>query len=125
MIEDCRANAVGGLVVGIEIWELAILPQLLNNSETWTNIDNKTFGMLEDIQLLFYRNMFATPRTCPTPALLWETGGMLMEVRIDKKKLLFYYHVLNLPDNSLAKIIATTQIKFNYPGLMTECKKCY
>ena len=122
VIEDCRANSLGGLLVGIEIWELAILPQLLNNSETWTNVDKKTLEILENIQLTFYRNMFATPRTCPTPALLWETGGMLMEVRIDKKKLLFYYHVLNLPDNSLAKIIATTQIKFNYPGLMTECK---
>ena len=122
VIEDCRANSVGGLLVGIEIWELEILPQLLNNSETWTNVDKKTLEILENIQLTFYRNMFATPRTCPTPALLWETGGMLMEVRIDKKKLLFYYHVLNLPDNSLAKIIATTQIKFNYPGLMTECK---
>ena len=123
VIEDCRANAVGGLVVGIEIWELAILPQLLNNSETWTNIDNKTLGVLEDIQLMFYRNMFATPRTCPIPALLWEAGGMLMELRIDKKKLLFFHHILNLPDKSLAKDIAETQIKYNYPGLATECLK--
>ena len=42
VIEDCRANAIGGLVVGIKIWGLAIIPQLLNNSETWTNIENKT-----------------------------------------------------------------------------------
>ena len=74
------------------------------------------------MQLMFYRNMFGTPRTCPTPALLWETGGMLMEVRIDRKKLLFYHHIWNLPDNSLAKVIAINQIKLNYPGLMTECK---
>ena len=84
VIEDCRANSVGGLLVGIEIWELAILPQLLNNSETWTNVDKKTLEILENLQLTFYRNMFASP------SLLWETRGMLMEVRIDKKKLLFY-----------------------------------
>ena len=122
VIEDYRANSIGGLVVGIEIWELAILPQLLNNCETWTQIDKKTIGVLEDIQLMFFRNMFATPRTCPTPALLWESGGMLMEVRIDRKKLLFYHHIWNLPDNSLAKNIAVNQTKLNYPGLMTECK---
>ena len=45
-----------------------------------------------------------------------------MEVRIDRKKLLFYHHIWNLPDNSLAKIIAINQVKLNYPGLMTECK---
>ena len=123
VIEDCRANEVGGLLVGIEIWELAILSQLLHNSETWTNIENKTLGVLEDIQLMFYRNMFATPRTCPIPALLWEAGGMLMELRIDKKKLLFFHHILNLPDKSLAKDIAETQIEYNYPGLVTECLK--
>ena len=32
VIEDCRANAIGGIIVGLEIWELAILPHLLNNS---------------------------------------------------------------------------------------------
>ena len=121
VIEDCRANAIGGLAVGIEIWELAIIPQLLNNSETWTNLENKTLEVLENIQLMFYRNLFATPRTCPVPALLWETGGMLMELRIDKKKLVFFHHIFNLPEKSLAKEIAETQIKYNYPGLVTEC----
>ena len=44
-----------------------------------------------------------------------------MELRIDKKKLMFFHHIFNLPDNALAKEIAMTQMKFNFPGLMTEC----
>ena len=32
VIEDCRSNA------GFDIWELAILPFLLNNSDTWVEI---------------------------------------------------------------------------------------
>ena len=35
---------------------------------------------------------------------------------------MFFHHILNLPDKALAKEIALTQIKSNYPGLMTECQ---
>ena len=43
-----------------------------------------------------------------------------MELRIDQKKLMFFHHILNLPDKTLAKEIALIQMKFNYPGLITE-----
>ena len=109
--------------MGLEIWELAIVPHILNNSETWTNLNKKAVEILEDIQLMFMRYLLATPRTCPIPSLLWETGGLLMEIRIHKRKLMFFHHILNLPENSLAGEIARTQIKFNFPGLMTECQE--
>ena len=48
---------------------------------------------------------------------------MLMELRIDKKKLMFFHHLFNLPDKALAKEIAVTQIRFNFPGFMTECQE--
>ena len=35
-MEDCRSQAIGGLAAGIELWELAVIPMLLNNSGTWT-----------------------------------------------------------------------------------------
>ena len=69
IIEDCRANVAGGIIVGLEIWKLAIIPYLLNNSETCINISNNSFDELDRLQTLFYRIIFATPRTCPTPAL--------------------------------------------------------
>ena len=123
VIEDCRSNIVGGITAGLEIWELAILPFLLNNSDTWVEITKSTIDILDDLQYMFYRYLLATPRTCPIPALLWETGGLLMEHRIAHKKLLFYHHLTNLPPNSLAYEIATTQNAMSYPGLMLECAK--
>ena len=36
IMEDCRINCVGGLSAGLDLWELAIIPYLMNNSETWT-----------------------------------------------------------------------------------------
>ena len=43
-----------------------------------------------------------------------------MEIRIDKKTIMFFHHILNLPNESLAKEIAMTQIKFKYPGQVNE-----
>ena len=42
VVEDCRSTVVRGIVAGIDIWKLAVLPNLLNNSETWTELHKKT-----------------------------------------------------------------------------------
>ena len=38
VVEDYRANVVGGITTGLEIWELAIVPFLMNNCETLVEI---------------------------------------------------------------------------------------
>ena len=38
VLEDIRINVAGGLRAGIDIWELSVLPFLLNNSESWSDI---------------------------------------------------------------------------------------
>ena len=65
VVEDCRANVLGGIVSGLDIRELAILPYLLNNSETWTELSKKTIEVLDDLQLMFFRYLLATPRISP------------------------------------------------------------
>ena len=128
VIEDCRTNLVGGLTAGLEIWELSIIPFLLNNSETWVEIDKKTLDMLDNMQFMFLRYLFKTPRTCPKPALLWESGAMQMSHRIAIRKLMFLHHLTNLPSNSLAYEVKQVQEKLAYPGLIKECNdliECY
>ena len=43
-------------------------------------------------------------------------------MRIYKRKLAFYHHLLTLDKKSLASKIADIQYENNYPGLITECK---
>ena len=123
VVEDCRAMVTGGISTGLEIWEMAVTPYLLNNCDTWNNLPLKAIEMLDNLQNDFLRSLLATPRTCPTPSLMWETGTMTMENRIIKKKLLFYHHLLHLPQGSLAWQICQVQTKLALPGLVQECKE--
>ena len=123
VIEDCRANLTGGLVTGLEIWEVAVMPFLLNNAETWTYPPKEALEMLENLQVEFLRNLLETPRTCPIPSLLWETGTPTMENRILKRKMLLYHHLIHLPHDSLAGEIAKIQNELELPGLVQECKE--
>ena len=46
IIEDYRMQAVGGLMGAWDLWNMAIIPSLLNNSGVWTEIDEKTVLVL-------------------------------------------------------------------------------
>ena len=67
IVEDSRINQPGGIKCAKEIWELAILPSLLNNSEIFAIEDPKIQKSLEDFQSTFYRGLLAVPKSCPSP----------------------------------------------------------
>ena len=121
VVEDCRIMLCGGVLAGLDIWELAVLPMLLYNAECWTGISTKIIDELEAIQRRFLRHLMAVGAGCPTPALYWETGTVGIKWRILKKKLLLYHHISCLPDSSLAKEVLSIQESLHLPGLHTEC----
>ena len=47
ILSDCRAHVTGGLVCGLDMWEVAIIPALLYNAETWQDIHKKTVDELK------------------------------------------------------------------------------
>ena len=103
VVEDCRSQRVGGAKAGLDLWETAFIPSLLNNCETWVEASDNTIEKLEELQNKFYRNLLSVPRTTPKPSLIWEMGGMKMKWRIIQKKLIFMNHVLHLGQDSLAR----------------------
>ena len=102
VVDDCRSQVVGGLKAGLQIWESAVIPMLLNNADTWQEISHRTIHKLEQLQLSFLRCLLGVGTGCPKPLLYSETGVMLMEFRILEKKLMFLHHLSNLPETSLA-----------------------
>lgn len=123
VLNDCRAHLVGGLVSGFEMWEIAVIPMLLYNSETWMEISKKTIEDLEKLQLNFLRTTLGVGVGCPMPLLYSETGTLLMEFRILQKKLLFMHHLERLPDSALAKEVYNTQVTHGLPGIASECQE--
>ena len=61
MIDDCRSHVTGGIMTGLEIWEVSVIPFLMNNSDTWINISATTLDKLDSLQNLFYRVLLSVP----------------------------------------------------------------
>ena len=108
---------------GIQIWEMAVIPMLLNNSETWQDLSGKTLKELEKLQLTFLRCLLAIGSGCPIPFLYSKTGILLMEFRILEKKLMFLHHLAHLPETSLAREVFTVQTDYGLPGIAQDCRE--
>ena len=123
VINDFRINAIGGLKAGLDIFEMVVIPSVLNNSDTWMEIDKGSISRLDELQNSMFKNLFAVPHSVPIPALRSELGCLSMEERIDSRKLNFIFHVKKLNNSSLANEIYEVQKNFNFPGLVQECRK--
>ena len=55
IIEDYRAEVVGGALCGIELWQMCALPSLLSSSSTWLEITPEAIEIAEQLQLDFLR----------------------------------------------------------------------
>ena len=122
-VEDVRAEAIGPIKTGLEIFELSVIPFLLHNCETWDNIPVEAMEILNKVHLTFLRMLLKTPITTPIPSLFWETGSINIQAKIEQRKLSFYHNILNMNETSLARNVAEVQLINNYPGLMRDCKK--
>ena len=123
IVDDFRSQTVGGLAAGLQLWEMCVIPMLLYNSETWLEIGNDVVVELEKMQYSFLRYLFAIGNGCPLPLLLSETGTILIELRILKRKVLFLHHLENLPEESLAKQVYNAQTRMCLPGIIHECSE--
>ena len=123
IMEDSRLNRLGGLKCAKEIWELAILPSLLNSSETWPIKDTKIQQLLEDFQSKLYRGLMAVPKSCLLPSLTYESNSLLMKYRVYSRVLNFIKHIhCHDEETNLSKQVLTEQISNDWPGLFQQAK---
>ena len=120
-VEDIRSNCVGGIVAGLDIWNMAVVPFLFNNCDTWMEIPKKAINILNSIQNSFFVSLFGTAKSCPIPIFYRETGVLSVENFIILKKLFLFHYILSLEDNVLAKEVMSIQLEKELPGLATKC----
>ena len=123
ILEDFRIDTIEGLKSGLDIFEMAILPSLLNNADVWIFINEQTVNRLENLQNMMYRQLFAVPNSTPTPMLRLDLGSLNMKERIHQKKLNFLHHLKSLESESLAAEIYDLQARYDFPGLVSECRE--
>ena len=61
VIDDCRSHVIGGLQTGLDIWEMSVVPYLLNNCDTWTGLPDSAVQDLNYLQNLFYKVLLQVP----------------------------------------------------------------
>jgi hypothetical protein len=120
IVDDWRAQCIGGFRSALDLWELAILPTLLYNSEMWVDIPRVAEETLEDLQLFFVRLILRVPQGTPKAALRSETGLLSMKLRIWKRKCLLLHHIKNMGEETLAKQVYLEQRVNDWPGLSKE-----
>ena len=81
VINDFRINAIGGLKAGLDIFEMVVIPSVLNNSDTWMEIDWGSISRLNEHQNSMSENLFAVHHSVPIielqaelSAYLWKSG---------------------------------------------------
>ena len=123
VIEDFRMYSLGGIKVGIEIFNLAILPKLTYNADTWTEMNSSAIKRLENLQNILLRCLLSVPTSTPAAALNWDFGFISVEYRVSLKKIMFIYYLVNLDREALASEIFQIQREHNLPGLVKEGKE--
>ena len=93
IIEDFRSQSIGGTVGAFDLWELSVIPMLLNNAGTWIELSEESIEMLENLQNLFVRLLMHLPLSTPKPVLTFDTGLLSMRHRIMAAKLNLAYYL--------------------------------
>ena len=123
IIEDRRAEGIGGMNLAFEIFHSSVLGMILHNCESWCSIPKKTIKVLDNLFLLFFRTIFRIGIGTPIVNFFWETATVKPKFQILQRKLNFIFHLANHDDGALSKQIFNLQMCHGLPGLVTENKE--
>ena len=123
IINDWRAQAVGGMESALMLWDACCIPSLLHGSGTWTEITGQTVDKLNSLQRWFIRLVLQVGPGTPVASLLWDFGLLDMRLRVWMEKLMLVLHIRRLGEKTLARMIYEEQISENWPGLVQETEE--
>ena len=101
ILEDFRMQKLGGILAGFDLWELAIIPSLLNNAETLVEIIETSMKKLEELQYMFLRIILRTSASTPKIALNSKSRMLPMRLGIAMRKLVFVNELKNMEEKTL------------------------
>ena len=105
------------------IWELAIIPSLLNNSGTWDICDKSVVTELEKFQSYFFQQLLQVPNSCPRPGIAYEANLLKMKYRVYGRVLNFIKHVHSHIESNLSHQVLSEQLNNDWPGQAQTAKQ--
>ena len=120
VIDDVRANVLGGLLLAFMLWKSALLPMLLAGAECWVGVKTRTLSELEKLQLKMLRVCLAVGKGVPKAHLYAQTGTWTIANQVLLLKLKFLHHIATLEVGNLARDLYEAQVEQNLPGLVAE-----
>ena len=123
VMEDYRMQAMGGIMGAWDLWNRAIIPSLLANCGTWTELPKKAIELCDELQNMFIRIMLEVPVSTPKVALRVESGMLGMKQRIWLEKLSLAQFLRQSGTKSLAGRVYREQLEQDWPGLANEVKE--
>ena len=108
--------------MGLDIFQMAILPVLLNNSATWMGMDRMTIKKLEDFQHILQRCLLGVPNSTPLVAMAWDLGMVSLEHKINENKLIFLHYLIDQDESNLSNEMFLIQKSMNFPGFIPEMR---
>ena len=122
LVNDTRSSKIGGIEVALEVFEMVIIPYLLNSASTWIGLNKTQIESLDKIQSKFLQRVLRV-KTAITPLMYWDLGQLLMINRILKMKILLAHHISTLDEKSLANKIWRKESYSTLNGLFSEVKE--
>ena len=122
IVEDFRMQVVAGIESAIDLYESCIVPSLLANCSTWTDIKEQTEKRLDATQDLFGRVLLQVPQSSPRLATRASLGLLGMKWRIWEAKILLVLAIWGQEDSCLARQVLKEQVRMGWPGLGREVR---
>ena len=122
IVNDWRAQAIGGMETALMLWEACCIPSLLHGAGTWVEINTATEKKLNNLQHWFVRLALRLGQGSPVASLLWDTSLLDMSLRIWREKLMMVIHLRSLDETTLARRVYEEQKDKDWHGLAKETK---
>ena len=100
----------------MDLWNVCVVPSLLNNCGVWINIADQSMKKQDDLQNMFVRTLFRLPSSTPIPALRGLVGCLGMKWRVWQEKLFLAKSIMELQEQELAKQVFEQQIQWDGQG---------
>ena len=107
-ITSC-ATAHMEIKAAIQYHQLIIVPKLIHNSESWSNLNKSEIQELDRIYNQAIKRLIGIPYSTPTIGLFVELGIPSLEELIDKRKLMFLHRLVNQNEERLTSQVYKEQ----------------